>query len=706
MSRPDIHPPDFEFPPFDGRDFQFSSQVFGATGAMRRNPLGTRDSIRDTPRDISYPRDAANIYNSSASAYIASDSGRPNAGGYPISAVPPPRMYNVNAHPAGGLGSNDAWTPGLPSVPPSNHRPNVGPPAVLPAASSPANHLHQGGPQSLVVNHHHRASPPRSSASFATPPPASAFIDRDRDTYRDLYYTTRLGQQTNNNPPVSAQHALPPALSSPTSTTSPRSTLWWGELEPWMDEEYAKQVCNLMGWDPVNIKVPRPAPDPLTGRQANNPGYCFLTFPSQQQAGSVLAQINNASGGPLTMPNSSRPFTLNWASSVPTAPLAPGFGAPTISIPGAQNPQYPKEYSIFVGDLAPEVSNSDLVAVFRNPVLGLRNDREPRFIRPFLSCKSAKIMLDPVTGVSRGYGFVRYVKFDESIRLGTYCSISSFTDESDQQRALIEMHGLYCLSRPSTYMIPTCLTSVTHNISVRISPATAKFKPAPGVPGIEYAHLGYPGMMPSMSPVPDHQPPVTIPLPLPNTSQTKSVSTPLASSNASASVSGVSLSSTVVSGSSSLSAPSLSSNSSSSASSSTLASAPSDTEIITTPQGPSGVTPTSTTSPAPNSVPNNSISAGLAQPTQDQLMAQRYNIPEESWKHHAQARAILSNLIGPNGEQLTSSDPYNTTVFVGGLSPLISEDTLRTFFAPFGDIHYVRITPDHCLAQLSYLRVL
>ena len=67
----------------------------------------------------------------------------------------------------------------------------------------------------------------------------------------------------------------------------------------------------------------------------------------------------------------------------------------------------------------------------------------------------------------------------------------------------------------------------------------------------------------------------------------------------------------------------------------------------------------------------------------------RYVISAESWKHQAQARAILGNLIGPNGEQLTSTDPYNTTVFVGGLSPLISEDTLRTFFAPFGDIHYV-----------------
>lgn len=86
-----------------------------------------------------------------------------------------------------------------------------------------------------------------------------------------------------------------------------------------------------------------------------------------------------------------------------------------------------------------------------------------------------------------------------------------------------------------------------------------------------------------------------------------------------------------------------------------------------------------------------SISAPFAQQTADQLLAQRYNLSEESWKHHAQARAILSNLIGPNGEQLTSSDPYNTTVFVGGLSPLISEETLRTFFAPFGEIHYVSL---------------
>jgi hypothetical protein len=111
---------------------------------------------------------------------------------------------------------------------------------------------------------------------------------------------------------------------------------------------------------------------------------------------SVLAQIGAGSGQALTMPNSTKPFVLNWSTSVPSAAPVP---SPPIANPGSmqqqqQQQQYPQEYSIFVGDLAPETSNSDLVAVFRNPVLGLRNGRAPKFIRPFLSCKSAKIMLD------------------------------------------------------------------------------------------------------------------------------------------------------------------------------------------------------------------------------------------------------------------------------------------------------------------------
>jgi RNA recognition motif-containing protein len=101
------------------------------------------------------------------------------------------------------------------------------------------------------------------------------------------------------------------------------------------------------------------------------------------------------------------------------------------------------EHSIFVGDLGPEVNEFVLVSLFQNR---------------FPSCKSAKIMTDPISGMSRGYGFVR------------------FSDEGDQQRALSEMQGVYCGNRP-----------------MRISTATPKNKTGGGGPGGMGGMGGMPG---------------------------------------------------------------------------------------------------------------------------------------------------------------------------------------------------------------------
>jgi len=305
-----------------------------------------------------------------SAAYQQQDRRSSNAGqGYPGFGGAISRSY----------GMQDAY--GIDIQGPNRHNPT---PSLAYISSSPSFPSYS--------HHNHRPSPPPSIPAVSVYTSSSSPNDRDNIYYRHTQVS---------NPQQSSASSL-----------AARSTLWWGELEPWMDEEYAKQVCGLMGWDPVNVKVPHPAPDPATGQQPNNPGYCFLTFPTPAQAASVLAQINNGGPGgkgtPTPMPNSSKPFVVNWASSVgSSSPMSAGFPAPAATQSPAASQQFPKEYSIFVGDLAPETSNSDLVAVFRNPVLGLRNDREPKFIRPFLSCKSAKIMLDPLTGVSRGYGFVR-----------------------------------------------------------------------------------------------------------------------------------------------------------------------------------------------------------------------------------------------------------------------------------------------------------
>ncbi|KIJ57135.1 hypothetical protein M422DRAFT_238703 [Sphaerobolus stellatus SS14] len=510
----------------------------------------------------------------------------------------------------------------------------------------------------------------------ASPAPHATFTDSTvRDIQRGEFEPLQASSTFSSYPPQEFQ----------------LNTLCMGNLEAWMDHEYASQVVRLMGWDrtpeslqtvPVIIKIP-PAPTEIVP-QPNNPGYCLLTFPTHAHAAHILSSIqaitNKNQSQPILMPNSSRRFNVQWATTaqLTLANCGPAYGAPsaqngqvvtTSSYNNTSNGSQPappqKEYSIFVGDLAPETSNSDLVAVFRNPVLGLRNDREPKLIHPFYSCKSAKIMLDPVTGFSRGYGFVR------------------FADKAEQQRALIEMHGLYCLSRP-----------------MRVSAATAKYKPITTV----------------VPPVPTpSQPPNSLTQGIgmdrsdsstrPNL--IRSVSSPVAVTTPSIS-NGISTSpiNTFMNNKDMLTG--------------SISSAGNQQQIRDNSLQPDGqINPqvlahirNLAAEPSSNqhghderqhghsyggqTGSNNAnnmgySSAGNVGPSGNGMYS------NDPWAHQAQARAILGNLIGPNGEQLTSSDPYNTTVFVGGLSPLISEETLRTFFAPFGDIHYVKVPlGKHC----------
>ncbi|ETN42114.1 uncharacterized protein HMPREF1541_04053 [Cyphellophora europaea CBS 101466] len=160
-----------------------------------------------------------------------------------------------------------------------------------------------------------------------------------------------------------------------------------GELEPWIDENFVRNLWFQVG-EQVSVKMIR---DKFSG---SNAGYCFVDFASPQAAHKAL-QLN---GTP--MPNSNRLFKLNWAS---------GGGL------ADRREERAIEYSIFVGDLGPEVNEYVLVSLFQSR---------------FPSCKSAKIMTDPISGMSRGYGFVR------------------FSEEADQQRALSEMQGVYCGNRP------------------------------------------------------------------------------------------------------------------------------------------------------------------------------------------------------------------------------------------------------------------
>ncbi|KAG0006065.1 hypothetical protein BGZ65_009453 [Modicella reniformis] len=205
------------------------------------------------------------------------------------------------------------------------------------------------------------------------------------------------------------------------------ATLWMGELEPWMDENWIRGAWYSAG-EHVAVKMIR---DKYTGVSA---GYCFVELSSPAAASKAINTLNG-----VLIPGTNKIFKLNWASGGNMA-LAGGVG---------------QEYSLFVGDLSPEVTEFMLVATFQER---------------YLSCRSAKIMTDPATGMSRGYGFVR------------------FTDESEQLRALHEMQGIYCGSRPIRVSMATpknkiaaagiSVTTVSNmNGSMGMTPAGYGFTP-------------------------------------------------------------------------------------------------------------------------------------------------------------------------------------------------------------------------------------
>jgi len=198
-------------------------------------------------------------------------------------------------------------------------------------------------------------------------------------------------------PPPSLQfvkHFTPPSSVTPPPPTGSggnggedNRTIWVGDLQYWMDENYLHSCFGSSG-EVVNIKVIR------NRHSGVSEGYGFIEFYTHVSAEKAL---QNFSGH--VMPNTDRAFKLNWAS---------------YSM-GEKRSEISSDHSIFVGDLAVDVTDAMLLELFSNK---------------YRSVKGAKVIIDANTGRSRGYGFVR------------------FGDDNDKIHAMTEMNGVYCSTRP------------------------------------------------------------------------------------------------------------------------------------------------------------------------------------------------------------------------------------------------------------------
>ncbi|XP_033848166.1 tRNA selenocysteine 1-associated protein 1-like [Acipenser ruthenus] len=154
------------------------------------------------------------------------------------------------------------------------------------------------------------------------------------------------------------------------------ASLWMGDLDPYMDENFIKQAFSTMGETAYGVKI---ICHRVTGGSA---GYCFVELADEAGVDRCVLRLN---GKLVPGSNPPRKFKLNYAT----------YG---------KRPDTGPEYSVFVGDLTPEIDDFQLYEFF---------------VKKYASCKGGKVVTDPF-GNSRGYGFVK------------------FSDENEQKAAMEE----------------------------------------------------------------------------------------------------------------------------------------------------------------------------------------------------------------------------------------------------------------------------
>ncbi|CAO3669893.1 unnamed protein product [Rhizopus stolonifer] len=157
--------------------------------------------------------------------------------------------------------------------------------------------------------------------------------------------------------------------------------------DSWMDDNYLRQLWWSLGHE-VSSRI---SIDKYGG------SYAFIDFSTHDAASKFSVSYNGTQ-----IPNTNQIFKLNWSNR-------DGNGMPLLQRPTLMA-NFLGDYCIFVGDLGADVDDKNLLSTFQSR---------------YKSAASAKVMVDPATGFSRGFGFVK------------------FFDEVEQQRSLEEMHGVY-----------------------------------------------------------------------------------------------------------------------------------------------------------------------------------------------------------------------------------------------------------------------
>lgn len=164
-----------------------------------------------------------------------------------------------------------------------------------------------------------------------------------------------------------------------------------GDIENWMDESFIKSIFSSIA-KVVQVKVMKKLNQPV--------GYAFVEFQSPDVATYILENYN----GKTVQGNK----VLKLSKAVHGSKNSSSIGGSTTSNLGG-------EHQIYVSEMDLTVTEDEL---------------KNFFAKKYYSVSNTKIVVDPKTRLSKGYGFVR------------------FKDPNEANKALIEMNGKLLKDKP------------------------------------------------------------------------------------------------------------------------------------------------------------------------------------------------------------------------------------------------------------------
>ncbi|XP_071837784.1 tRNA selenocysteine 1-associated protein 1-like isoform X2 [Apostichopus japonicus] len=220
-----------------------------------------------------------------------------------------------------------------------------------------------------------------------------------------------------------------------------KRSLWMGSLDSSIDEVVITAAFEKMGERPQRVKFIR---DKVTGLP--NTSFCFVQFKDQEAAESTMKRIN---GKPI-----------------PNAPHLKFNLAPTRSGSERESPHQRKsEFSLFVGNLTEDVTESELLHFFSSR---------------YSTVKEATLCKSP-DGLSKGFGFVRFYNERDHlealrrmdgvrglgsrtiyVKLATPRPRGRYTETSDRQEEHQDTYGYYG-QQQQTNQYPTQTHSSNNN---------------------------------------------------------------------------------------------------------------------------------------------------------------------------------------------------------------------------------------------------